>query len=160
MVFTGYCKLDSQQPVAIKEIDIADCDPEKIERELNILYQVGSLNHPNLVKLLAHYLDAEDQRLYLIMEKCEGGSLQDLIKDKKGIFSEDEIVAIALQFVEALLALHTNNISHRDLKPLNAVYHNHTLKLCDFGHSTNLCKHLTRGGTPGYNAPEYRDKSK
>jgi serine/threonine-protein kinase ULK/ATG1 len=48
-------------------------------KEINIMKK---LNHPNVIK----FIDAKktDNNIYLIMEFCNGGSLEDLVKSKRG----------------------------------------------------------------------------
>lgn len=48
-------------------------------KEINI---IKKLNHPNIIK----FIDAKktDNNIYLIMEFCNGGSLESLVKSKKG----------------------------------------------------------------------------
>ena len=59
-------------------------------------------------------------KLYLAMEKMNGGSLHDLIEQirKKGLKLRDyELSQIMKGILEATSYLHALDIAHRDLKP-------------------------------------------
>jgi serine/threonine protein kinase len=58
---------------------------EKIKREIAILKQ---LNNQHIVKLLD--LSQTDNNLYLFLEYCNGGSLEEYLKKNEGHLSEDE----------------------------------------------------------------------
>jgi len=45
------------------------------------------------------------QRMYLVMELCEGGELSSLL-DEHGLFSEDETKAVVEQLARAISYLH------------------------------------------------------
>lgn len=58
---------------------------------------------------------------YFVMEKCNEGSLGDLIK-KKGILAEDLVIKFARLIIDGYYySLYQKNIVHRDLKPDNIV---------------------------------------
>ena len=56
-------------------------------KEINILKK---LNHPNIIK----FIDAKktENNIYLIMEFCNGGALEDFIIKKKGELGEYIII--------------------------------------------------------------------
>jgi len=76
------------------------------------------------------------------------------------LFSDIQVVQMALAIARAMAFMHARNVLHRDLKPANILFDrtDGTLKVCDFGLShfysagggsnRNFC------GTPGYMAPE------
>jgi serine/threonine protein kinase len=124
-------------------------------QEANILKEIGS--HPQIPSLLA-FLEQEE-RLYLVEEFIPGENLQEIL-DKKGLFTEAEIIEILKQILPVLEFIHDRHIIHRDIKPSNIIYQdNGLLTLIDFGSSLCLSReYLTEitplTGTPGYASPE------
>ena len=55
--------------------------------------------------------------MYLIMEFCNEGTLEELIMEKD--LSETEVLNYFRQIVKAFQVLHKNRILHRDIKPAN-----------------------------------------
>ena len=58
---------------------------EKLKREVNIMKQ---LKNENIVKLLD--ISQTDNNLYLFLEYCNGGNLEEYLKKNGGMLSEDE----------------------------------------------------------------------
>lgn len=103
--------------------------------------------------------------IYLILDYCSGGNLDEFIK-QKGRLSEFMVQHFTQQLVLGLEVLHSQNIVHCDLKPANILLsippvgscRNVKLKIADFGFSRRLARHekYTNGvkGSPLYMAPE------
>ncbi len=157
---TVYRGLDRQtsQAVAIKHLkpDVIADDPDLItrfEREGEIL---RSLNHPNIVKMLA--MAHTDGQHYLIMEYVSGGSLAELLHTQPQL-PIHRALEIALDLSDALTRTHRLNILHRDLKPANVlVAEDGTPRLTDFGVARQGKSELTGVdrlvGTAAYLSPE------
>ena len=139
-----------------------------ITSEINILKE---LNHPNIVKYYDRIIDTENTKIYIIMEYCPGGDLNQLIKrckQQKQYINEDIIWKIFSQVASALYACHTNKsgkILHRDIKPSNIFLDNdNNVKLGDFGLSLMLNNEknfaYSNVGTPYYMSPEQVDENK
>lgn len=47
--------------------------------------------------------------------RCSGGSLQEDV-DKNGVFKEIHTARVMLQLMDAIRYIHSQNVSHRDLK--------------------------------------------
>lgn len=103
-----------------------------IKAEVEVLKRVE--HHPNLVNCAKVQLSSENN-FYLIMEYCNGGSLEDMITKQKYIFSEDEIREFLFQFCEGYKNLIKANLIHRDIKPDNIMINNNVFKIADFGFS-------------------------
>ena len=103
----------------------------QIKREIEILRK---LSHPIIVRLFEYFED--EKRVYLVMEKCDGGELFEEINKRK-ILSENLAGAICKQLFSALAYLHENGIAHRDIKPENILLEEKedflNIKLIDFG---------------------------
>lgn len=90
------------------------------------------VQHPHIVALLDVYYTPHN--CYIVMEYCEGGSLQARI-DAKFPFhwpTAAEHIASASQY------LSEKNIMHRDIKPANVFIKGDQYKLGDFGFSHQL----------------------
>ena len=79
--------------------------------------------------------NTEEKYLNIILEFCDGGSLQTKIdKMKKKIFQEKEVAVYFFQICRAVYYMHSKRIIHRDLKPANILIDKkYILKLADLG---------------------------
>ncbi len=148
------------ETVAIKILDkmILSQTPEDYElvrQEISILKIV---RHKYIVQL--YEILQTPQHIFIVMEYCEGKDLMDYILTKTRL-SEIESLKFFQQLINALFYLHSQNISHRDVKIDNMLLdRNKDLKLVDFGLSTkytddNLLDQPC--GTVVYAAPEVLD---
>eukprot|EP01066_Platyproteum_vivax_P010453 Platyproteum_vivax@DN4675_c0_g1_i1.p1 len=121
---------------AVKVFNKKGGKPEKIEMLRNEALIYLTLDHPNIARLLEVYED--DDQVWMVMEKCEGGELYDRLQEKTR-YSENDTIEVTKQMLEALAYLHTHNVVHRDLKLENWLYAtkeaSSSLKLIDFGFS-------------------------
>ena len=101
---------------------------ELYENEISALVK---LNHPNIIRMYDHF---EGEGLYfIILEYCQKGTVEELIKPGKGI-QVDTIFNYINQIIDILSFMRSKNLSHMDLKPSNFFLDNHgKLKLADFG---------------------------
>ena len=93
------------------------------------------LANPHIIKMYEHFID--DGALYIVLEYCENGSLQDMVKN--GPIQIDTFWTIAEQILLALQACHSRNIAHRDIKPANILLDKYNrVRLADFGISSHI----------------------
>lgn len=125
------------------------------KNEIEILRR---LNHPAIIKLYEYFED--DRKLYLVLEKCNGGELFDQISQKKTL-NEGISAKICKQLFSAVLYLHENFIVHRDIKPENIMLEDSddilNIKLIDFGTATvfnRKAKLTSLTGSTYYISPE------
>lgn len=111
---------------------------EKTKNEIEILKK---LNHPTIIKMFEYFED--DIRLYMVLEKCDGGELFYEISNK-GYLTEQVSAIICKQLFSCVLYLHENKIVHRDLKPENILLEDRedamNIKLIDFGTAIEMGK--------------------
>jgi predicted ATPase/predicted Ser/Thr protein kinase len=160
---TVYLGTDShnQHPVAIKRLKNDTLEPNLLERFRREGEALRELNHPNIVKLLDAFAEADQH--YLVMEYVEGGDLNRLL-DKGGIPLE-QVLRLSIDLADALTRAHKLDIIHRDLKPANVlIADDGTLRLTDFGVARIGQKQRVTAtnvivGTVDYLAPESLDGS-
>ena len=127
-----------------------------MQNELNIMHEI---DHPNVIKMYEIY--EGEKHFYVVLELLRGGELFKYICDDEN-FSEQTILELMRNLLQALEYLHAKKIMHRDLKPENIILKNKNGKmseivLADFGLSEHIEKKkflFKRCGTPGYVAPE------
>jgi len=91
---------------------------------------LSRLNHPNIATV--HDFDQDQGVDFLVMEWVQGESLDHRLA--RGPMHEAELVPIAIQVAEALVAAHAGGVVHRDLKPANLrVTPDGRVKVLDFG---------------------------
>ena len=151
-------------PVALKEmipqpgLDSHTLDQlgRQFRREATIL---ARMDHPHLVRVTDFF--EEGGNVYLVMDFIEGESLADQI-EREGTLPEQQVVAWAMQLLDALEYCHGQRVIHRDIKPQNIIIcPNGHVELVDFGlvklwdPSDPKTHTAMRGmGTPAYAPPE------
>jgi len=144
--------------VAIKRLDsemVAE-NPEAVDRFQREAEALRILNHPNIIKVLATFSEADSygaNTYYIVMEYASGGSLHDLL-DRQGKIAVGETLEITLDLADALTRAHRLEIIHRDLKPANVLLADDgTPRLSDFGIAKvdgaylDIAPGLTQAGT-------------
>ncbi|XP_059499883.1 mitogen-activated protein kinase kinase kinase kinase 3-like isoform X2 [Stegostoma tigrinum] len=112
--------------------------------------------HQNIVAFHASYY--RNNRMWICMEYCGGGSLQDIYQIT-GPLSEKQIAYICRETLQGLQYLHSNGKMHRDIKGANILLTDQgDVKLADFGVSAELTASVGKRksfiGTPYWMAPE------
>uniref|UniRef100_A0AC34FJ44 Protein kinase domain-containing protein n=1 Tax=Panagrolaimus sp. ES5 TaxID=591445 RepID=A0AC34FJ44_9BILA len=159
----------SNKEYAIKVIDQSKFDDsEYANRELG---DFKSLDHVNIIKF---YGTTEvSNKLYLLTEYASRGTLSDYFqRARQNIFTEiaeETAKDLFRQIVTGVHYLHSNKITHRDLKPQNILIDsNGTVKIADFGLAKvvkfdifleSLKMMSNRVDDLGYCAPEVQDRT-
>ena len=134
-------------------------DQQRLQREIEA---TAFLQHPNIIRL--HNFFSDDFNFYLVMDYCQGGSLNNYIKNPNNPkLREDQAATIFSQIVSGVSYCHERGVGHRDLKPHNVLITKFPeVKIADFG----LCNFFEEGqkmdtfcGTECYSAPEYFNKT-
>jgi serine/threonine protein kinase len=161
--------VDTGAPLAVKVLKAELCQNIDAMRRFDKEALVAqAARHPNLIEI-TDVLHPDGFPPVLVMELLEGDDLHEAVR-RKGRFTAEEALPIALQLCTAVGVLHQQNIVHRDLKPENVFLVGGAdgfpvVKLLDFG----LVKFLYGGdpfihtrpdatiGTPAFMAPEQFD---
>jgi serine/threonine protein kinase len=147
---------------AIKILDVPDESARKdIEKEVEILKKCRS---PNIVNYYGTC--TKDDKLWIIMDYCEAGSIRDVMNEMKRTLNENHIAYVLKNTLCGLNYLHNQKIVHRDIKSANILLNfKSEVKITDFGVSVamdsvnkNTLKTNQFGatlvGTPYWLAPE------
>jgi len=76
-------RIKDGKQVAVKILDygkMGEKEKQQLVNEVNILRE---MKHPFIVKYEDRIIDKEKQKIYILMEYCEGGDLGSLIKSQK-----------------------------------------------------------------------------
>ncbi len=90
----------------------------------------SGLNHPNI--LVIHEIGEARDTHYIVSEFIEGRTLRKIVGESP--MKSSEILDIAIQIANALVAAHSARIIHRDIKPENIIVRaDGYVKILDFG---------------------------
>ena len=124
-VHYGYLKDNPEKIYAVKVIDkkrIRGKVHDLLTNEIEIMTEIQDKHVVGLIcgtKTVSNY--------YLVLEHCNGGDLDCLLKARRGYLTEPEVRLILKQLVLGLLAIKEKNVIHRDLKLSNILMHFPTL---------------------------------
>ncbi len=121
-------RLDRSVAIKILRRDIS-ANPDMRRRFEREARAVSSLNHPHICAL--YDVGRENGVDFLVLEHLEGETLADRLK--RGAFTLDESLRIAVEIFAALDGAHRCGVVHRDLKPGNVMLTKFGAKLLDFG---------------------------
>ena len=138
-------------------------DQEAVQRFLVEARAVSRVAHENVIAI-SDFGRLEDGRYYLVLEYCDGPTLDELLRSE-GALHFARALPLIRQTAAALAAIHAHGILHRDLKPKNIlvtrdVGDRERIKLLDFGMArlgdatTRITQQGAWFGTPLYMAPE------
>jgi hypothetical protein len=127
---------------------------ERFSREGQAL---GSIDHPNIIRVFDVGEDQGSGEMYIVMEFVSGPNLEKMLAAET--LDRENAVAIVGQLASGLDAAHARGIIHRDIKPSNILLTEEgTAKIADFGitlvESSALTQDIRELGTPAYMSPE------
>src|SRR5829696_3112385 len=118
--------------VALKVLPaFVSTDPERLRRFTQEARAASRLSHPNVC--VVHEIgETDDARPFIAMEYVEGMTLRQRIRDHA--MKLGDVLDIAIQVAEGLIAAHEAGIVHRDIKPENIIIRPEGyVKILDFG---------------------------
>jgi response regulator RpfG family c-di-GMP phosphodiesterase len=135
--------------VAIKVLpQDEDCEPALLQRFYSEIHLLADLHHPNIVTAF----DAGElppagpgmpALLYLVMERVEGGDLEQYVMDN-GLPPIPTACDWVRQAACGLQEAHDHHLVHRDIKPSNLLRSDEgEIKIVDFGLARQFCSSLT-----------------
>ncbi|CAD8197329.1 unnamed protein product [Paramecium octaurelia] len=151
--------LDNPQLNLCAKIVNQGLDNDKTKREIDLMKIIMKKARGNKNIVGVEYVDFNDERIILILEKCQC-DLQSIINMRKARegnnFLPKEALNILKQILNGYKFLHDNNIIHRDLKPANILVLDGVYKIADLGLARVIGQNvdMTRVGTPKYIAPQ------
>jgi len=159
-VYRAYCPAKKTN-VAIKMMTLDSA--AQAEEYIKEVAMQKSLKHKNLLGLHCSFADEETKELWVVFPLCEGGSLNDVLRDggNKGIDDKNVVATILKQVLEGLAYFHERYYIHRDIKSGNILLDaDGTIKICDYGLASatvskgRLQRRTTFTGSPCWMAPE------
>jgi serine/threonine-protein kinase len=145
--------------VAIKSLRPARVsDPGFVERFRAEATNLARLNHPNVTTV--YDLLEHGRSLYIVMERVNGPTLEQMLRQSRGKLSTAKSLAIIAQAADGLAYAHSRGVIHRDIKPANImITPSGLVKIMDFGIARlRNSERVTRDGqiigTLAYMAPE------
>ncbi|KAG8846902.1 hypothetical protein FRB96_001747 [Tulasnella sp. 330] len=143
------------ETVAVKQIQLSNIPKTELGEIMSEIDLLKNLNHANIVKYKGYVKTREN--LYIILEYCENGSLNNICK-RFGKFPENLVGVYISQVLEGLVYLHDQGVIHRDIKGANILTNKDgTVKLADFGVAATPTGGITDAavvGSPYWMAPE------
>ena len=113
--------------VAVKEVLHTDAVLEEVNAQ-------SQTSHPHIVQ--CHGYAVNGDKLYVVMEYCEGGCLKSLLEEKRRQgtpITVEELLRIAKHVSLAISSMHADGWVHRDIAARNIFKKDETYKLGDFG---------------------------
>lgn len=121
---------------------------------------MAQLDHPNIVRV--HEVFEENQTAYMVLDRVQGETLLDLIKDGRAEFEPEQVKALLNALLDAVSYIHANGILHRDISPDNIMIDGAGQPvLIDFGAARDVATSATRAVSAlhvvkdGYSPQEY-----
>jgi serine/threonine protein kinase len=132
----------------------AQSDLESLKKEIQMLKDCDS---PYIIGYYGSYV--KNNSVWIILEYCDSGSVQDIMRVTGKTFSEEEIASIIQMILKGLVFIHEKKKIHRDIKAGNILLnHDGYAKIADFGVSAQLMnsfsKKTSRIGSPYWMSPE------
>ncbi|CAB1101595.1 unnamed protein product [Ectocarpus sp. CCAP 1310/34] len=147
--------LGTSDSIAVKQILMTRMQKSELQVAENEIGVLRRLRHPNVVPFLG--VQRVGDHLNIFLEYMDGGSLRRRL-DREGPMCERQTAVVTRKVLCGLAYLHSNNITHRDIKGANVLLSKKgAVKLADFGTSKPMDQDSVVSGlkgTPNWMAPE------
>ncbi|VDN00834.1 unnamed protein product [Thelazia callipaeda] len=147
-----------RQKVIIKTVALEGLTQQEQDAIFGEVTLLKRLHHPHII---GYYESFKTENAFsIVMQYAEGGTMDKMISDQKGIkFDENAVLNYFTQVAIGLEYMHSKQILHRDLKTQNILLNKKRtiVKLSDFGISKELSTRSLAStiiGTPNYLSPE------
>ena len=147
-----YESVRDRREIAVKSIEVSEENLQTIQVELAVLI---TLKHKNIIQCIG--FDEGPGQIHILLEYMSSGSLA-----SRCPLNIPDALECTKDVLEGLVFLHGEEVIHRDIKGDNILYDGTIWKISDFGLSKIVENDdlfvLYYAGTPGYMAPEIRQK--
>lgn len=113
-----YCGRDATSHLTLGTQNNADTVARLKERFIKEAKNIAKLNHPGIVRI--HDIFEENHTAYYVMDYIDGENLNEMVR-REGPLSEAQATNYAAKVGRALQYIHSNNMTHFDVKPANIV---------------------------------------
>jgi serine/threonine protein kinase len=107
----------TESRVRARSVSTRDQMQRIVKSFLNEARSLASLKHPNIVGV--HQVFEDNDTAYMAMDYIRGHDLLEIVDEKKGTLSPDQIVAMAAKLVSAIGYIHGRGLLHCDISPDN-----------------------------------------
>jgi serine/threonine-protein kinase len=154
-VFLASDLVNGEKPLALKLLKESFASEDVAAPLMQGARRLMTIDSPYVVKI--YDIGQFQDRVYMVMELADGGSLQKMLKTKR--MNELEATVMAYDVVRGIKALDNQGIVHLDIKPGNVLFSGN-FKLADFGvvvprDSATMPLNAEIWSTAAYIAPEY-----
>ncbi|MDP2034595.1 MAG: protein kinase [Polaromonas sp.] len=148
-------------PIVLKVLDSRNKEAsEHLVRFIQEYALLCEIDHPHVIRI--HDQGFTDEHAYIAMEYFERGDMRALFGPG---MTRERALTVVRQIAQALSAIHSHGIVHRDVKPENVMLRNDgSVALADFGIAKSMLqadkldltqtRHGDVVGTPYYMSPE------
>ncbi|ULU03795.1 hypothetical protein L3Y34_016932 [Caenorhabditis briggsae] len=127
----------TNEVIAVKKLDPESADEDGLAEMMKEARVMQLYDHPNIVKFHGFILD--DLPYLLVLEFCNGGSVEDRLRDKGSRLTVPTRVHYTYMAACGMDYLHKKGCIHRDIASRNCLIHRGIVKMADFG----MCRATT-----------------
>ena len=113
-----FCGRDNTSQLTVGTVSNVETVRKLKDRFLKEARNCSKFNHPGIVKI--HEVFEENNTAYYVMDYIEGENLNEMVK-RNGALSEKSATEYIKKVAEALDYIHSQNMTHFDVKPANIV---------------------------------------